>query len=101
MQPASDPCPEPGEGDRAVEASARLQLRVWSLVRGRFDALRTTSGLTQSELAITLNVPRSQICVWLGDPEKMTIKAAGRLLAAMGAELDCQLSERSQQPPSR
>lgn len=65
MQPASDPSSESCEIDRAVEASAKLQLRVWSLVRGRFDALRATSGLTQSELATALNVPSSQICVWL------------------------------------
>lgn len=70
-----------------------LQTQIWALVRARFETLKATSGFTQAELASRLNIPRGQVSLYLREPHRMTIKAAARLLRAMGAELDCQLAE--------
>jgi plasmid maintenance system antidote protein VapI len=46
------------------------------------------SGLKQADLAKRLGVSRPQIHIWLTDPDKMTLKAAARLMLAMGSEDD-------------
>jgi plasmid maintenance system antidote protein VapI len=67
-------------------AAERAQAAMWRGVVGRFEHLRATEGLRQSDLAAALGVSRPQIHEWLSHPRNMTLKAAGRLLLAMGAE---------------
>lgn len=81
----------PSAADAAVTA---LQTEIWGLVRARFEAQRESRGLTQAALAAQLGVPRTQVCVWLREPGRMTVKAAARMLIVMGAELRCQVEER-------
>jgi len=76
------------EQGRAVAA---LQRQVWLQVVARFEALRGEAGLRQSDLAKSLGVSRPQIHEWLSDPAHMTLKAAGRLMLAMDAQLTCAL----------
>jgi transcriptional regulator with XRE-family HTH domain len=52
---------------------------------------RRTKGLNQSELARRLGVPRGQVCLWLRDRERMTLKAATRLADAMDLDLTVRL----------
>lgn len=66
-----------------------LQQEIWLHVRERYETLRRVEGLTQVGLAAAVGVTPTQICVWLGDPRRMTLKAAARLLAAMGSRLRC------------
>jgi transcriptional regulator with XRE-family HTH domain len=58
---------------------------VWLGVVARFEHLKAAEGLRQADLAAALGVSRSQIHEWLSDPTNLTLKAAGRLLLAMGA----------------
>ncbi|MBN9479565.1 MAG: helix-turn-helix domain-containing protein [Bordetella sp.] len=76
----------------AAEAE-RLQLLVWSLIGEAFEK-RRKDGLNQSKLARRLGVPRGQVCLWLRDRERMTLKAAARLAAAMGYDVDVRLARR-------
>ncbi len=73
----------PEEQTRAVDG---LQAAVWRGVVARFEHLKAAEGLRQADLAAALGVSRPQIHEWLSDPRNMTLKAAGRLLLAMGAE---------------
>jgi len=79
----------------ADAAVADLQAEIWRLVRARFETQRRERGLTQARLAAQLGVPPSQVWGWLSDPGKMTIKAAARLLAAMDAQLICEVEARA------
>ncbi len=63
-----------------------LQRRIWLAVSQRFTECQS-GGLTQADLGRALGAPRSQVNVWLKSPERMTLKAAARLLAAMDAEV--------------
>lgn len=69
-----------------------LQARIWAEVNRCYRMRERTEGLTQAALARRLDLPRSQVCAWLRHPEKMTIKAAARLLEAMDARIECHLS---------
>jgi hypothetical protein len=65
-----------------------LRLQVWRLVR---EAC-LQSGLTQAEIGRRIGVSRSQVCVWLRAPGHMTLDAASRLLAGVGARIDCAIA---------
>lgn len=71
------------------EAVLRLQTEVWALVRRRFDEVQSAEGLTQARLAGLLGVPPAQVSLWLGDPRRMTLKGAARLMHALGAQIEC------------
>lgn len=74
-----------------AQAVLRLQAAVWALVRARFEEVQKAEGLTQAGLAALLGVPAAQVSLWLGDSRRMTLKAAARLLHALGAQLECRL----------
>lgn len=63
-----------------------LQRRIWLAVAQRFTECQA-GGLTQADLGRALGAPRSQVNVWLKSPERMILRAAARLLAAMDAEV--------------
>ncbi|MBO9544599.1 helix-turn-helix transcriptional regulator [Caulobacter sp.] len=73
--------------DTQCAAIEQLQRRIWAAVVARYRE-RQTSGLTQKHIADQLGIAPPQISVWLNDPTAMTIKAAARLMLAMGAELE-------------
>lgn len=79
-----------GEG----AAAERVQSEVWRMI-GRAYEKRRAKGLSQSELARRLGVPRGQVCLWLRDRERMTLKAAARLADAMGYDLEVRLIRRA------
>ena len=64
---------------------------MWRGVVARFENLKADEGLRQADLAAALGVSRPQIHEWLSDPRHMTLKAAGRLLLAMGAQADIEV----------
>lgn len=72
------------------DAETALQARVWRIVRDRFEVGEREAGLTQAVLARRMGVRRGQVSIWLRTPERMTLRAAARLLRAMGAELACE-----------
>jgi len=78
-------------GDSAFKKAESVQLEVWQMIGQAFEA-RRANGLNQSELARRLGVPRGQVCLWLRDRERMTLKAAARLADAMGYELEVRLT---------
>lgn len=85
-------------GEGAVERAEQVQVAVWRLI-GQAYRTRRANGLNQSELARRLGVPRGQVCLWLRDRERMTLKAAARLADAMGFDLDVRLVRRSAPGP--
>jgi transcriptional regulator with XRE-family HTH domain len=82
------------KGVGAVAEAERVQFEVWRKIRQAFET-RRANGLNQSELARRLGVPRGQVCLWLRDRERMTLKAAARLAEAMDYELDVRLVRRA------
>jgi len=66
---------------------ACLQWRIWAEVSETFEARRADSGLTQAELGRRVGLQRERVHYWLSRPERMTLKAAARLMAGMDAEL--------------
>lgn len=87
------------KGEDAALAAERVQHEVWLMIGQAFarqgDAEATALGLTQSDLARRLGVPRGQVWLWLRDRERMTLKAAARLAHAMGYDLHVQLVRRT------
>ena len=75
------------EKSQQEAAVCAAQQALWSLVMGRFRELERDHGLKQADLARRLGLSRPQVHAWLSDPNNLTIKAAVRLLAAMGAGL--------------
>jgi hypothetical protein len=71
-----------------VGAADVFRLQIWRMVS---RACRQ-SGLTQAEIGRRIGVSRSQVCVWLREPRHMTLDAASRLLAGVGARIDCVLT---------
>lgn len=65
-------------------AADLLQHRLWGLVRAAVGR----QGLNQSAIARRLGVPRGLVCYWLARPERMTLKAAARLLDVIDCRLD-------------
>ena len=88
---------ELGTQEQAI-AVRTAQDALWTLVVTRFRELERERGLRQADLARSLGAYRPQIHEWLSDPSKLTIKAAGRLLAAMDAELACELKATDRDP---
>lgn len=76
----------PDEQNAAVLA---LQEQLWKIVADRFEQLKAEEGFKQADLARALGISAPQIHVWLTEPDKMTLKAAGRLLLAMRAGAAC------------
>jgi transcriptional regulator with XRE-family HTH domain len=68
-------------------AGISLEMGVFALVRKRFHELEKSEGLTQSALAERMGLTRAQVSRWFAQPNTMTLRAAGRLLAAMGRGL--------------
>ena len=81
-------------GEGAAAAAERVQFEVWQMIGRVFETCRT-NGLSQSDVARRLGVPRGQVCLWLRDRERMTLKAAARLADAMGYDLEVRLSRRA------
>lgn len=81
-------------GEGAAGRAEGVQFEVWRLIGQAYEA-RRASGLNQSELARRLGVPRGQVCLWLRDRERMTLKAAARLADAMDYDLDVRLVHRA------
>ena len=73
---------DPEEQAKAVDGT---RTALWLGVVARFEHLKAAEGLRQADLAAAPGVSRSQIHEWLSDPRNLTLKAAGRLLLAMGA----------------
>lgn len=69
-----------------------LQTVVWREVHQAFAVRRDVDGLTQAELARRIGLERERVHYWLSRPERMTLKAAARLLAGMDARLECRAS---------
>lgn len=81
-----------------VTAAEQLQHQLWSLVRAAVERQRREHGLNQSAIARRLGVPRGLVCYWLARPERMTLKAAARLLAAIDCRLDLRLVTGESEP---
>jgi transcriptional regulator with XRE-family HTH domain len=81
-------------GEGAAAEAERVQFEVWQMIGRVFETCRT-NGLSQSDVARRLGVPRGQVCIWLRDRERMTLKAAARLADAMGYDLEVRLSRRT------
>lgn len=79
--------------ERPAAKAERVQLHVWSLIAQAYEK-RRKDGISQSQLARKLGVPRGQVCLWLRDRERMTLKAAARLADAMDYDLDVRLVRR-------
>ncbi|MNI36114.1 hypothetical protein D3C73_901550 [compost metagenome] len=78
----------------ALAEAERVQVEVWRMIGRVFETCRA-NGLSQSDLARRLGVPRGQVCLWLRDRERMTLKAAVRLADAMGHDLEVRLVRRA------
>ena len=87
-------------GEGAAAEAERVQAEVWRMIGRAFEACRA-NGLSQSDLARKLGVPRGQVCLWLRDKERMTLKAAVRLADAMGHDLDVRLVRRAALRPTQ
>lgn len=61
--------------------------RLHDVIRDRLETISERDGLTQSELAKRLGIPEQQLSHWLTAPRNMTVKSAGRLMAALEAYL--------------
>jgi len=81
-------------GVGAAEKAERVQRQLWRLI-GQVYEKRRKDGLNQSRLARRLGVPRGQVCLWLRDRERMTLKAAVRLADAMDYDVDVRLVRRA------
>jgi transcriptional regulator with XRE-family HTH domain len=68
-------------------AEALVQ-NLFALVRKRFRQLERSEGLTQQALADRMCLTRSQISRWMASPANMTLRSAGKLLWAMGCQLE-------------
>lgn len=76
--------------DRLEHDVARaLQRSVWNEVHRAFEIRREEEGLSQAELARRIGLRRERVHYWMSRPERMTLAAAARLLAGMGARLEC------------
>ena len=75
--------------DAGQNVAGDLQVRVWEEVHRAFAARRQTHGLTQAELARRIGLERERVHYWLSRPDRMTLKAAARLMAGLGARLEC------------
>lgn len=71
----------------SVDPAVALRRRLWRAVARRFAERQASHGLTQADLSRALGAPRSQVNVWLNHPDRMTLRAGARLLAAMEAEV--------------
>lgn len=87
-------------GEGAAAEAERVQFEVWRMIGEVFET-RRVGGFSQSDLARTLGVPRGQVCLWLRDRERMTLKAATRLADAMGYDVEVRLIRRGSQRPAR
>lgn len=92
---------EPIAPDHQALVVARVQQELWILVVARFRELEAETGLRQVDLAKQLGVSRPQIHEWLSEPHNMTIKAAGRLMEAMGAQLVFDMRRMRREPRRR
>jgi transcriptional regulator with XRE-family HTH domain len=61
--------------------------RLFSLIHERLEELKEEKGLTQAQVAGRLGVSEQLVSRWLAEPRNITVKAAGRLLAALEAGL--------------
>ena len=81
-------------GEGAATQAERVQFEVWRMIGEVFET-RRVDGFSQSDLARRMGVPRGQVCLWLRDRERMTLKAAARLADAMGYDLEVRLIRRA------
>lgn len=67
--------------------------QLFSMIHERFEFLRERDGLTKHDVAIRLGVSDQLVSRWMSEPRNITVKSAGRLLAALdahlGFEVDC------------
>lgn len=73
------------------DVAHELQVQIWRNVRRAFEIRQAENGLTQSGIAARMGLHRARVNYWMTRPERMTLAAAARLLAAMDARLDCQI----------
>ena len=66
---------------------------LYALVRRRFHELERSEGLTKTALAERMGLTQAQISRWLLSPSNMTIRTAGKLLRAMGRNLELRVSD--------
>lgn len=76
---------EHAEALAGVASAARAAL--FNLVRGTFDELAKTEGLTRREVADRLGLPSPQVSRLLRSPTNMTVETAARVMYVMGREL--------------
>lgn len=74
------------------DVARHLQNAVWRQVKEAFEDRREREGLNQAELARRIGLQRERVNYWMTRPERMTLKAAARLLAGMGCRLECRVS---------
>jgi len=64
-----------------------------AIIQERFEILRQRDGITKRDLARRLGVSDQLVSRWMAEPRNITVKSAGRLLAALdshlGFELEC------------
>lgn len=73
------------------DVADELQAEIWRSVRRTFETLQSEDGLTQSAMADRMGLHRARVNYWMTRPERMTLSAAARLLAAMDARLECRV----------
>lgn len=78
-----------GRDDVAHDVARDLRGEVWAEVHRAFAVRQQADGLTQAELARRMALPRERIHYWMSRPERMTLSAAGRLMAGMNGRLEC------------
>lgn len=61
--------------------------RLHDLLHLRFEELSEQHGLTRREVARRLGTTEQQLSRWMSEPRNMTVKSAGRLMAALDAYL--------------
>lgn len=61
--------------------------RLYSLVQERLEELRAQGPFTQADIAARLGTSEQLVSRWLTEPRNMTVRSAGRLLAALDAHL--------------
>ena len=79
--------------DAQAKAIDRLQLQLWQAVVEQFRR-RQEAGLKQAALAQQLGISPPQVHLWLTDPSRLTLKAAARLMLALGGEFAIAASDR-------
>ncbi len=82
----------------AHDVAHQLQVQVWRNVRRAFEIRQAEDGLTQSEIANRMGLHRARVNYWMTRPERMTLAAAARLLAAMDARLECSVQMAQNDP---